>query len=707
VTERALHATIGAVTHVSLAAPPVAGTGRVSRTPALARARDVGLVVLAILAAALGARAFRDYVFEDAYITYRYAENIAAGRGFAFNPGERVLGTTTPLYSLILAGAGRLGLDIPTAGTVLSCLSLAAAALCGAWILWRHAHPGLAVLHAVALLWGVGGMYVFTGMETAFYSLLLHAAAIAALRQKPVVCGALVGLACVTRYDAVVFAGVLLALWWLGKRRLPVDERRDRGRAARALAPVRHVLLRLPPPECPGREERRHARAHVSRHVRGNDGAGPLPAAPRPEGQTGVARARGAGGGAPVGADPLRRACSPSPRAAAARARAPPAPPLAFAARSARFLAARSPSTWTLPAQASLLTGLWPPQHGAERNDAGLARELETLPEVFARAGYRTAAITDGLFVTARREMAQGFESFRECVGQTHWSLARTLANAEELALADDGRPLFLFVHTYRTHAPYRTGTEEDGARFRELARLSKAEDGGVLTPEVAARHLDEVRALYREGARAFDAQFGPWFAELERHGLFRNGLFVFTSDHGEAFLEHGDILHEGAPFEELTRIPLFVFGNGVQPRDVRLGASLVDLAPTLAARCGIERGASWAGADLLALRAERMLFSCVLNDDRRQLAVVRGNLKLHAAAAPEVELPRDATAAFDLAADPAERFDLRDRAAWPRELADVAASAWSTIRAPLVPAAILHLDPEAIHELRDLGYGR
>lgn len=82
-------------------------------------------------------------------------------------------------------------------------------------------------------------------------------------------------------------------------------------------------------------------------------------------------------------------------------------------------------------------------------------------------------------------------------------------------------------------------------------------------------------------------------------------------------------------PHEEVARIPLFLYGGRVAPRDVALGASLVDLAPTLAAYCGIARLASWEGADLLALDEERVLFSCSRNGERRLLAVTRGTEKL------------------------------------------------------------------------------
>ncbi len=53
---------------------------------------------------------------DDAYITFRYARNLISGLGYVFNPGEHVLGTTTPLYTLYLALAGRLGLDFILVG---------------------------------------------------------------------------------------------------------------------------------------------------------------------------------------------------------------------------------------------------------------------------------------------------------------------------------------------------------------------------------------------------------------------------------------------------------------------------------------------------------------------------------------------------------------------------------------------------------------
>ena len=43
---------------------------------------------------------------DDSFITYRYARNILAGDGFVYNPGEAVMGTTTPLYTLLMVALG-------------------------------------------------------------------------------------------------------------------------------------------------------------------------------------------------------------------------------------------------------------------------------------------------------------------------------------------------------------------------------------------------------------------------------------------------------------------------------------------------------------------------------------------------------------------------------------------------------------------------
>ena len=67
------------------------------------------LLSAVIVTSALFAYYWTPYAIDDAWITYRYAEHVGAGDGFVYNPGERVLGTSTPLYTLLLAGAHEIG----------------------------------------------------------------------------------------------------------------------------------------------------------------------------------------------------------------------------------------------------------------------------------------------------------------------------------------------------------------------------------------------------------------------------------------------------------------------------------------------------------------------------------------------------------------------------------------------------------------------
>jgi hypothetical protein len=77
---------------------------------------------------------FSSWAYDDPFITFRYAQNLRAGLGFVYNPGERVLSTTTPLYTLLLAGLSFLWSDLPRLSTLISALSLGLGALALYWL---------------------------------------------------------------------------------------------------------------------------------------------------------------------------------------------------------------------------------------------------------------------------------------------------------------------------------------------------------------------------------------------------------------------------------------------------------------------------------------------------------------------------------------------------------------------------------------------
>ena len=123
---------------------------------------------------ALGALRPRELV-DDAYISFRYTRNLAAGQGLVFNPGERVEGYTNFLWVVLLAVPALLGIDIPTAGQVLGGLCAGLTIFTTAFLLppaspltWRRLlAPALLALNATFAMWAVHGL------ETALFTLLV------------------------------------------------------------------------------------------------------------------------------------------------------------------------------------------------------------------------------------------------------------------------------------------------------------------------------------------------------------------------------------------------------------------------------------------------------------------------------------------------------------------------------------------------------
>ncbi|HEX6902214.1 MAG TPA: hypothetical protein VF789_21030 [Thermoanaerobaculia bacterium] len=186
---------------------------------------------MALLAAAyvwLGRSVLTTGLVDDSYIFLRYAENLAAGQGPVFNPGERVEGYTSPLWVLVLAGAKALGMDLVPASQALgACFGLATLLLLA--ILGRRWLPpeqaALAAVPALFLLTNPSFLYwTWSGMDTALFTFLFLAtfAAFAGRAASPgnmAGAGACFALAVLCRPDGIVLLPVLCAiLAWLHRR---------------------------------------------------------------------------------------------------------------------------------------------------------------------------------------------------------------------------------------------------------------------------------------------------------------------------------------------------------------------------------------------------------------------------------------------------------------------------------------------------------
>lgn len=278
-----------------------------------------------------------------------------------------------------------------------------------------------------------------------------------------------------------------------------------------------------------------------------------------------------------------------------------------LAAESVRYANALSSASWTLPAHASLLTGLYPDRHGATDRRVTLAESVETLAGTLARAGYETAAFTGGGFLDAKYGLGRGFHRY-EAKTHAKQEPAETLPGLLGrvkgfLAERDGDRPLFLFLHTYAVHNYYDARAEAAvQSRRSELAPRKRYVDCVLGRKACPPEAWDDLRALYRAELELADAAFGELRAELERAGVFEDAYVVLLSDHGEGFEpERRRIHHGGRLHADQLRVPLLVRGPGLAPRDESTPVSLVDLMPTLLELAGAGVPAGLDGRSLAA----------------------------------------------------------------------------------------------------------
>ncbi|MBN1866276.1 hypothetical protein JW916_03190 [Candidatus Sumerlaeota bacterium] len=199
--------------------PAALQLNRLLRSPATA------LFAASLALAVLPTVVFGPALIDDAYITFRYAENIASGRGFVFNVSDGpILGTSTPLFTLLLAAGRTAGAPLPTLAMALSVLGAALTFFSGI-LLFRQAggtrQPVWAGLTWAAVL-TTSPHWIFTmisGMETILFVGLGTSALAAAAARRRHTAALLAGLTVLTRYDGWALALIVLAwIVWDSKR---------------------------------------------------------------------------------------------------------------------------------------------------------------------------------------------------------------------------------------------------------------------------------------------------------------------------------------------------------------------------------------------------------------------------------------------------------------------------------------------------------
>jgi arylsulfatase A-like enzyme len=255
-----------------------------------------------------------------------------------------------------------------------------------------------------------------------------------------------------------------------------------------------------------------------------------------------------------------------------------------------------SQSPKTTPSHMTMLTSLYPCVHRiplweGTRPGPVLSPRANTLAEILKNAGYATAAFAGRGHMHRSRGFGQGFDVYDH---------GHQLERAMRWMRRHRHRKFFLFFHTYAVHDPYlpplRLIKLFDGEYRGPVLETVRGLLHGVKDAEHASRifwasvdtndrrDVRFVRRLYDAAIRHMDESIvAPLLDELESLGLANNTLVVLTSDHGEAFGEHGAFRH-GDLYTETLRVPLiFRFPGRLLPgHRVRGGARVVDVMPTI-----------------------------------------------------------------------------------------------------------------------------
>jgi arylsulfatase A-like enzyme/cytochrome c-type biogenesis protein CcmH/NrfG len=234
-----------------------------------------------------------------------------------------------------------------------------------------------------------------------------------------------------------------------------------------------------------------------------------------------------------------------------------------LAARSVRFTNAFSVAPITLTSHASILTGRYPSGHGARHNGMRMDPAVPTLADALARDGMATAAFVAAYPLDRRFGLIRGFQAYgdqlpRGADGRPANERAGQMVVDEALGWLEKHRTdrFFLWVHLFEPHAPY--GDARSGR-------------------PAEARYADDVAEADRQVGRLLDGL----------GAAATSTVVVLTSDHGEAFGEHGEIAHSIFVYDTTLHVPLMIAGPGIDARTVEAPVTLVDLAPTIAKQLG------------------------------------------------------------------------------------------------------------------------
>ncbi len=250
-----------------------------------------------------------------------------------------------------------------------------------------------------------------------------------------------------------------------------------------------------------------------------------------------------------------------------------------LAKQSVLFDTAISQVPLTLPSHCTILTGLYPDQHGVRNNESFvLPPSITTLAEWFRKENYSTGAVVGSFSLDSVFGIDQGFQFYEDEIGKGHDAETNRHAERRAEAVWKIGRswlekqkgPWFCFLHFFDPHTAYAAPKPHP-----------QTYDGEI-------EYTDRV--------------MGDVIKFMQERNFLQNTIVVLLSDHGESLGEHGEMTHGVFLYDATLKVPLMISAPGFHPARISTQVRLADVASTITELAGIPASLTPGGQSLVPL---------------------------------------------------------------------------------------------------------
>jgi arylsulfatase A-like enzyme len=274
-------------------------------------------------------------------------------------------------------------------------------------------------------------------------------------------------------------------------------------------------------------------------------------------------------------------------------------------------------TSWTRPSAASILTSTYPSANGLIHRSDFFPSHLTTLPELLKEKGYQTLGISAIGNVSSTIGFDKGFDEFIDLYKSEDLYKKREITSTDKerldnedvdkivLPIAEDINNVlfpwiedhskedkFIFIWSIDTHDPFNPPDGFD--KFCDPGYNGKI--NGSRDSIKRARSNEDVQRLidlYDSEIFYNDFYIGRLLDFLKNKGYYDESFLIITSDHGEAFHDHGNNVGHGyIPYRELVHVPLILKFQIQKPSQKRVSAfvQLIDLMPTILENIGFSK---------------------------------------------------------------------------------------------------------------------